>query len=179
MRNKSTTATVAVLLCLLATRAGAQGHDRGTELIVDPGPDSAQDRATLMAAIALLPKAPARIAVMDVTQARASVREHLLTLDAFTVKGNGVIYVVQQSDLLRTARTGLPVARAMLAVVLWHEMAHLSGADERDARIAEEALWTRFLRDGLMDQVTGLRYLMALKKRPDDQMLMAMLGSGQ
>lgn len=176
MRNQATTATVAVLVGLLATSAVAQGHGSGTELIVDPGPDNAQDRVTLRAAIAMLPKAPARIAVMDVTQARPGVREHLLTLDAFTVKGNGVIYVVQQSDLLRGARTGSPVARAMLAVVLWHEMAHLSGADERDARIAEEALWTRFLRDGLTDQVTGLRYLQALKQRPDDQALMAMLG---
>ena len=179
MRNQSTTATVAVLLCLLATPAVAQGTDGATQLFADPCPDNAQDRVALLAAVALLPKAPARIAVMDVTQARSGVREHLLTLDAFTVKGNGVIYVVQQSDLLRRARTGSPVARAMLAVVLWHEMAHLTGADERDARIAEEGLWTRFLRDGLTDQVTGLRYLQALKNRPDDQMLMAMLGNAQ
>ena len=116
---------------------------------------------------------------MDVTKARSGVREYLLTLDAFTVTGNRVIYVVQQSELLRRAREGSAVARAMLAAVLWHEMAHLSGADERGARLAEEGLWTRLVRDGLTDQVTGLRYLQALKKRPDDQMLMAMLGGAQ
>jgi hypothetical protein len=59
----------------------------------------------------------------------------------------------------------------MLATVLWHEMAHLHGADERGARRAEEDLWTRFVRDGATDEVTGLRYLQALKKRPDDQLL--------
>ncbi len=179
MLNKSTTATVAVVACLLATSAVAQGHDSATQLFADPSPDNAQNRVALLAAVALLPKAPARIAVMDVTQARSGVRERLLTLDAFTVKGNGVIYVVQQSELLARARTGSDLALAILAVVLWHEMAHLSGEDERNARIAEETLWTRFVRDGLTDQVTGLRYLQALKNRPDDQMLMAMLGTDQ
>jgi hypothetical protein len=29
----------------------------------------------------------------------------------------------------------------------------------------------RFVRDGVTDQVTALRYLQALKKRPDDQLL--------
>jgi hypothetical protein len=47
-------------------------------------------------------------------------------------------------------------------------MAHLDGADERGARQAEEQLWTRFVRDGVSDQVTALRYLRALTKRPDD-----------
>jgi hypothetical protein len=50
-------------------------------------------------------------------------------------------------------------------------MAHLSGAGEREARQAEEALWMRFVRDDLVDQLTGLRYLQALRRRPDDQLL--------
>jgi hypothetical protein len=80
----------------------------------------------------LLPEVPLRIAVIDVTGNRPPVRDHLLTLDAFTVKGNGVIYVVQQSALLQGARGGSPIHRVMLATVLWHEMAHLKGADERE-----------------------------------------------
>jgi hypothetical protein len=59
----------------------------------------------------------------------------------------------------------------MLATVIWHEMAHLDGADERGARKEEEALWMRFVRDGVADQVTALRYLQALKRRPDNQLL--------
>jgi hypothetical protein len=47
---------------------------------------------------------------------------------------------------------------------------HLGGADEPGARRAEEDLWTRFVRDGVADQMTGLRYLLVLKKRPDDQL---------
>jgi hypothetical protein len=59
----------------------------------------------------------------------------------------------------------------MLATIIWHEMAHLDGADERGARKAEQDLWTRFVRDGVCDEVTGLRYLRALASRPDDQLL--------
>ena len=91
------------------------------------------------------------------------------TLDAFTVSGNAVIYVVQQSQLLKGARAGSAVHRAMLAAVLWHEMAHVSGADERRARQAEEELWIRFVRDGRVDTVIGLRYLQALQRRVGDQ----------
>jgi hypothetical protein len=94
-----------------------------------------------------------------------------LTLDAFVVRNasSPVIYVVEQSELLRGARTGSRVHIAMLAAVVWHEMAHLAGANEQGARQAEEDRWTRFVRDGVVDQMTGLRYLRALKDRSDDQ----------
>lgn len=50
-------------------------------------------------------------------------------------------------------------------------MAHAEGADEREARRREQALWTSFIRDQRVDAVTALRYLSALEKRPDDQLL--------
>jgi hypothetical protein len=50
-------------------------------------------------------------------------------------------------------------------------MAHLNGADEREARKAESKLWTSFVRDGRTDQLTALRYLNALGKRPDHTQL--------
>ena len=163
----------AVLLVLMVSArtmaAGASGPP--TDIVTAQGAAGEAERKALAAAVALLPIAPLRIAVIDVTQNRPAIREHLLTLDAFTVPGNSVIYVVQQSELLKAACAGSALQRAMLATVLFHEMAHLSGADERTARQAEEKLWTRFVRDGLIDQVTGLRYLTALKHRPDDQLL--------
>jgi len=177
MREASATATTAIVLALLCTASAVAADDKrpATDLVIEPRRESAEVRAALTAAIAQLPKAPVRIAVMDVTRARPGVREYLLTLDAFTLKGNDVIYVVQQSELLKGARTGAPVYSAMLAAVLWHEMAHLSGADERGARQAEEEFWTRLVRDGAIDRLTGLRYLEALKKRPDDQLLAAVI----
>jgi hypothetical protein len=158
-------------LLLAATPAAANGPF--TDIVTSPGVPGTAERDALAAAVVLVPHAPVRIAVIDVTQNRPAVRDYLLTLDAFTVRGNAVIYVVQQSELLKGARAGTGLYRAMLATVLWHEMAHLSGADERGARQAEEKLWVQFVRDGLTDQVTGLRYLQALGRRPDDQRLIS------
>ena len=58
-----------------------------------------------------------------------------------------------------------------LASVIWHEMAHAEGADECEARRREQSLWTTFVRDQRVDEVTALRYLEALTKRPDAQLL--------
>jgi hypothetical protein len=138
-----------------------------------PGPTASADREAIAAALEMLPKQPVRIAVMDVAKNRPEVRDYLLTLDAFTVKGHGVIYTVQQSATLEGARRGSTLFRAMLAVVIWHEMAHLDGAAERGARKAEEELWGRFVRDGVTDQVTALRVWQELRKRPDDLQLAA------
>jgi hypothetical protein len=163
--------TVLLALALVAAVTPTSASGPSTDIVTGPGPAGAADKDALAAAVALLPRAPVRIAVSDVTENRPPVRDYLLTLDAFTVPGNDVIYVVQQSQLLKGARAGSSLHRAMLATVLWHEMAHLSGADERGARQAEEKLWMQFVRDGLVDQVTGLRYLQALKRRPDDDRL--------
>jgi hypothetical protein len=40
-----------------------------------------------------------------------------------------------------------------LAAIIWHEMAHIAGADEAEAQDHEEKLWTRFVRDKLVDRV--------------------------
>jgi len=170
MRGASKAAITSVLITFFAANIAAGEAPGGpTDFVIDPIPERAEIRAALIAAVALMPAAPRRIAVMDVTQARPAVREHLLTLDAFTVEDHAVIYVVRQSELLKRARTGAAVYRAMLATVLWHEMAHLAGSDEREARRVEEELWVGMVRDGVVDQPTGLRYLQALKARRDDQ----------
>jgi hypothetical protein len=52
-----------------------------------------------------------------------------------------------------------------LAAVIWHEMAHIDGADEAEAQRREQILWTRFLRDDRVSTVAGLRYLKALNDR--------------
>src|SRR5215204_1586850 len=106
---------------------------------------------------------------MDVAGAASGARARALTLDAFTVPGNGWIYVVQQSELLRLARSGSKVHIAVLAIVLWHEMAHIAGAEEQQARLAEEQLWTTFIRDGIVDHLTGRVYPQGIRSRPEDR----------
>jgi hypothetical protein len=127
--------------------------------------DSSYD-ATIHRALALLPRRPAHVAVIDANDARPDTRRTLLTLDAFTISGSQVIYLVKQSAVLQMAMKGNTVMDYVLASIIWHEMAHAEGADEREAQRREEQLWTQFVRDERMDQVVALRYLSALHKRP-------------
>ena len=53
----------------------------------------------------------------------------------------------------------------VLATIIWHEMAHIDGADEANARRAEEDLWTQFVVARRVDSARGLNYLGLLKKR--------------
>ena len=138
---------------------------------------SPYDRAVARA-IAQLPRRPIEVAVIDANEAKPEVRATLLKLDAFTLTLDAVtmdrskvVYLVKQSTVLQEAAKGSLFYEHVLASIIWHEMAHLDGADERAARRAEEGLWTRFVRDGIFDQVTALRYLNALTKRPDDRLM--------
>jgi hypothetical protein len=143
---------------ILPAMAGAEGND--------PGPYD----LIIARAIRLLPKSPMQVAVIDADEARPEVRDTLLKLDAFTVPGSKIVYLVKQSAVLQGAAKGSQLYEHMLASIIWHEMAHAEGAGERAARRAEEQLWTRFVRDGIVDQVTALRYLQALTTRPDDRL---------
>lgn len=141
------------------------------DVIVYEGADAGAVRTVVAEAVRLLPHPPVRIAVIDADEARPDVRPTLLRLDAFVLKESAVVYVVRQSRLLNGAIAGSGTHRHALAAVLWHEMAHVAGADERGARRQEEALWRRFLRDERVDSVSGLRYLKSLIERPDDVLM--------
>ena len=86
-------------------------------------------------------------------------------LQAFVLRGSNVIYLPMHGEVLRAALKGSRFHDYMLAAVIWHEMAHVEGANETQARRQEEALWTRFMLDGAVDRDAALGYLSALKKR--------------
>jgi Zn-dependent protease with chaperone function len=159
-----------VCLAVASSTAVASSQAGGSE-IVTAGRDAAEERETLHRALRLLPRRPVTLAVIDADEAGPDVRPRLQQLDAFATTGGQVVYVTRHSPLLRGARLGSQPHLAALAAVIWHEMAHVAGRNEVDARRAEQELWTRFLRDGLLDPVTGLRYLEALRKRPHDPSL--------
>lgn len=172
MRQPHILALAAALVAGHAQPGAATTPDSGG-FIVYEGADAVAVRAALVEALRLLPRRPARVAVVDADDARPEVRPTLLRLDAFVVKEGPVIYIVRQSSLLRGAMAGSAVQRHALAAVIWHEMAHVGGADERQARREEEVLWMSFLRDQRVDSVAGLRYLKSLVERPDDLLLAA------
>ena len=146
-----------LLAGMIPAMAGAEGNDPGR-----------YDRIVARA-VRLLPKSPVQVAVIDADEARPEVRATLLRLDAFTVPGSTIVYLVKQSGVLQGAAKGSQFYDHMLASIIWHEMAHAYGAGERAARRAEEQLWIQFVRDGIFDQVTALRYLQALTNRPHDR----------
>jgi hypothetical protein len=141
------------------------------DMIVTHGPDARLERTALIRALRLLPRHPWRLAVIDAEEARPDVRAKLRSLDAFTTSGGEVVYVLRHSVVLQGAMSGSRVHSLALASIIWHEMAHIDGADERQARRAEEDLWRRFIRDGAIDHVVALRYLSALARRTDDELL--------
>lgn len=141
-----------------------------SRIVVD-GPTAVAERKAIAQAMRLLARLPDRVAVIDAEQARPDVKATLLRLDAFTVKGSRVVYLVRQSALLQGAVQRRAFHTCALASVIWHEMAHAEGADEREARRREQSLWTTFVRDQRVDEVTALRHLEALAKRPDAQLL--------
>lgn len=122
------------------------------------------DPRTLAAAIELLPRPPERIVMVD-KELPPTKESQLRELDAFVLRGSRVIYLRRQSETLRAAEhSGGPYV-VMLAVVIWHEMAHTEGLDEPQAQEREETLWKEFTRRGLVDTVVGLSYLAELQRR--------------
>lgn len=169
MRELTARVALAVLLGFGGTRAIASDRTNWDELIVTDGPRAAAERQALSQALRLLPRMPVRVAVIDSEAAKPEVKATLLRLDAFFVKGSTAVYVVRQSALLRGAANAQGFHTFALAAVLWHEMAHAEGHEESEARRREQELWTTFVRDQRIDQLTALRYLQALSKRPDVQ----------
>jgi hypothetical protein len=50
--------------------------------------------------------------------------------DAFITKGGHIVYVNRHSEVRKGARQGAAIYVCMLAAIIWHEMAHIDGADE-------------------------------------------------
>ena len=86
-------------------------------------------------------------------------------LDAFVLTGSRVIYLRRQSSTLLAAEYEGGPYLLMLAAVIWHEMAHSEGLDERHAQEREEDLWKQFVQRSLVDSSVGLTYLNELRRR--------------
>ena len=124
------------------------------------------DRRVIEAALEALPRRPPRLIVIDDALLPPAIQRQLRDLDAFVPRGESTIYLRRQSRTLREAEDSGGPYLLMLAVVLWHETAHVEGLDEAHARRREEDLWERFVRTGRVDSSLGLTYLAELKRRP-------------
>jgi hypothetical protein len=121
---------------------------------------------TLARVIRILPRPPGKVVVVDADTGSQSLHQKLQHVEGFVTRGERVVYLVRQSDTLQRALKGPGIFDYALAITIWHEMAHIDGADEAKARRAEEQLWTEFVLAGHVDRVRGMKYLALLKKRP-------------
>jgi len=112
----------------------------------------------------LLPARPGRIQVLDLDSLSDPTRQKLRGLDAFVLGGQTTIVVIRQGATLRQAEFGDAFDRLVLASLVWHEMAHANGLDERAALEQEAALWRRFITTGLVDGGVGLTYIARLRE---------------
>jgi hypothetical protein len=120
---------------------------------------------TVERVLMLLPKRPAKVVIVDPNQVEADVRNTLLGMDAFVMKGDRVVYLTSHSDVLNGALKGWSLHEYALASIIWHEMAHIDGADEMEAQRREESLWIMYVMDARVDPGQGLRYLSTLRSR--------------
>ena len=116
-------------------------------------------------ALTLLPRQPERVVVVDMDATTALLRARMSHTDAFVTTGLRVVYVRQQGRALQDALKGDAFFDHVLAVIIWHEMAHLVGADERGAQQAEEDLWQQFIVGRRVTPDRGMAYLGLLAKR--------------
>jgi hypothetical protein len=115
-------------------------------------------------ALRLLPRQPDKIVVVERDEG-FPVRDGKPHVEAFANHGSRVVYLVRRGVTLQATLKGPGIFDYALATVIWHEMAHIDGADEAAAQEAEEQLWREFIVAQRVDGARGMKYLGLLKKR--------------
>ena len=115
-------------------------------------------------ALGLLPRQPDKVVVVERDQG-SHARSGKPQVEAFVTHGSRVVSLVRQGVTLQATLKGPGIFDYALATVIWHEMAHIDGADETAAQEAEEQLWMEFIVAQRVDRGRGMRYLALLRKR--------------
>jgi hypothetical protein len=161
MARQKRSYSAALVLSLGAVFGPAAAAEAARTAITAP----AESEPAIRRALSLLPRRPAEVIVVTADEVDPEARERFLKAEAFFSKGRPTVYITRHSPVLEAAQQGSSIHVHVLAAIIWHEMAHMEGADEAEAQRREEAMWKRFVRDGLVDQVTALRYLKLLSGR--------------
>ena len=113
-------------------------------------------------ALRLLPRQPEQIVLVERPGA-ARRHDGKPNAEAFVSQGGRVVYLVRQGATLQGALKGRGIFDYALAAIIWHEMAHIDGADEPAAQRAEEQLWKEFILTRRVDSRQGMQYLALLR----------------
>ena len=115
-------------------------------------------------ALRLLPRQPEKIVLVERPDA-TRLPKGKPNVEAFIIQGGRVVHLVRQGATLQGALKGPGIFDYALAGIIWHEMAHVEGADEPAAQLVEEQLWKEFVLARRVDSRQGMRYLALLRKR--------------
>jgi len=147
----------------------ATGVDTSADTVIDCGPTTRRGWEncvrTIRRIVALLPRRPQKVRVLDPRHATPELRARLQHVDGFAERGERVVCLNERGDALGHALSTSGVWDYVVAIVVWHEMAHLDGAPESEAQQAEEDLWEQFIVSRKVDGAEGLAYLRLLRKR--------------
>jgi hypothetical protein len=164
-------ALMGILICSTSEAANGQERKRArlsetpSRIISGTVVSGDIDPRTLQPALEALPRRPERIVVVDTEALPLEHQNQLRDLDGFVPIGSRVIYLRRQSPTLLAAEYSRGPYVLMLAAIIWHEMAHTEGLDERHAQEREEDLWKQFVQRSLVESGVGLTYLDELRRR--------------
>jgi hypothetical protein len=113
----------------------------------------------------LLPRRPVRVVVIDAETAPPALRHRIEHTEGFVTAGDSAVYLKRQGSTFQLALRGPGACDYALAIIIWHEMVHVNGGDERTAQHQEEWLWQQFMLERRVNWEQGLRYLALLRKR--------------
>jgi hypothetical protein len=154
-----------VTLWLAQSPIGTSGQPLLSDLVDWSRAETHAYDKTVARAVALLPKRPAQVMVVDMDRAAPPIRSKFKHVDGFVTAGQPVVWLRMQGDILQKAQSRGGIFDYALATIIWHEMAHIAGQDELGAQKAEEALWTTFVTEQKVDRGSGIAYLSLLSKR--------------
>src|SRR5262245_12508268 len=117
----------------------------------------------------LLPERPDALLLIDADRSSPALRQAIENAEGFVTVGRRTVCLKKQGFIFQHALKHRGIWDYALACVVWHEMAHVAGADEREAQHAEEELWTQFISSRKVDAGPGLRYLQVLRKRHPEE----------
>ena len=113
----------------------------------------------------LLPRKPREVVVIDLNDQPRAIRQQFDGVEGFVRDGDDRIFLTKQGSSFQNALRGAGIWDYALAITVWHEMAHLAGADEAAAQRQEEQLWSEFVVSRKVDASRGLAYLRLLRNR--------------
>ena len=79
----------------------------------------------------LLPERPEAIVVIDADRSTPALRQAIENSEGFATEGERTVYLRKQAPMFQRALQGASIWDYALACMVWHEMAHIAGADER------------------------------------------------